>query len=60
MNNIPCWAEVTDVARLTPHLINFFGDGVIGNTTGSDPVIGGSSPPPRASKYILKVPAPFV
>lgn len=25
-----------------------FGDGVIGNTTGSGPVIGGSSPPPRA------------
>ena len=25
-----------------------FGGGVIGNTTGSDPVIGGSSPPPRA------------
>jgi hypothetical protein len=23
------------------------GDGVIGNTTGSGPVIGGSSPPPR-------------
>ena len=25
-----------------------FGGGVIGNTTGSGPVIGGSSPPPRA------------
>ena len=58
MNNIPCWAGVTDVARLTPHLINFFGDGVIGNTTGSDPVIGGSSPPPRTDR--IKSPAPFV
>ncbi len=27
-----------------------FGGGVIGNTTGSGPVIGGSSPPPRASR----------
>jgi uncharacterized SAM-binding protein YcdF (DUF218 family) len=27
-----------------------FGSGVIGNTTGSGPVIGGSSPPPRASR----------
>ena len=26
-----------------------FGGGVIGNTTGSGPVIGGSSPPPRAT-----------
>lgn len=27
-----------------------FGGGVIGNTTGSDPVIGGSSPPLRANE----------
>src|SRR4029079_18729724 len=27
-----------------------FGGGVIGNTTGSGPVIGGSSPPPRATR----------
>ena len=27
-----------------------FGGGVIGNTTGSGPVVGGSSPPPRARK----------
>ena len=26
-----------------------FGGGVIGNTPGSGPVIGGSSPPPRAN-----------
>ena len=29
------------------------GDGVIGNTTGSGPVIGGSSPPPRTKKLKL-------
>jgi uncharacterized SAM-binding protein YcdF (DUF218 family) len=28
-----------------------FGGGVIGNTTGSGPVIGGSSPPPRAPSW---------
>lgn len=27
-----------------------FGGGVIGNTGGSGPFVGGSSPPPRASK----------
>src|ERR1051325_8243558 len=30
-----------------------FGGGVIGNTAGSGPVIGGSSPPPRATRQIL-------
>ena len=29
-----------------------FGGGVIGNTTGSGPVVGGSSPPPRAHRCI--------
>ena len=31
-----------------------FGGGVIGNTAGSGPVVGGSSPPPRATGSILK------
>ena len=38
------------MARLSHHCLKIFGDGVIGNTTGSDPVIGGSSPPPRANQ----------
>ena len=29
------------------------GDGVIGNTAGSGPVVGGSSPPPRTKKASL-------
>ena len=33
-------------------LARTFGGGVIGNTTGSGPVIGGSSPPPRARRLI--------
>ena len=32
-------------------LIASFGGGVIGNTTGSGPVFGGSSPPPRAQAH---------
>ena len=31
--------------------VRTFGGGVIGNTTGSGPVIGGSSPPPRARMH---------
>ena len=41
------------VEKLVPGLATLsrqFGGGVIGNTTGSGPVIGGSSPPPRASR----------
>ena len=39
-------------------LTRTFGGGVIGNTTGSGPVIGGSSPPPRARRLIVDGPAP--
>ena len=35
-----------------------FGGGVIGNTTGSGPVFGGSSPPPRARRHHADSPAP--
>src|SRR5262249_20751900 len=35
------------------HRATTFGGGVIGNTTGSGPVIGGSSPPPRARTTFL-------
>jgi uncharacterized SAM-binding protein YcdF (DUF218 family) len=38
------------VARRAVHPI---GGGVIGNTTGSGPVIGGSSPPPRAHRPVM-------
>ncbi len=54
-----CWAANREIRRLgitrlaeeDPRSVRVwppFGGGVIGNTTGSDPVIGGSSPPPRA------------
>jgi uncharacterized SAM-binding protein YcdF (DUF218 family) len=53
------------VEKLVPGLATLgypFGGGVIGNTTGSGPVIGGSSPPSRAgfTEPRTTQPAPFV
>ncbi len=42
------WWDRGHSGTLTPVT---FGGGVIGNTTGSDPVIGGSSPPLRAKGW---------
>ena len=40
--------------RLHLPLLVTFGGGVIGNTAGSGPVVGGSSPPPRAEEIFEK------
>ncbi len=49
-----------EMGELVPGLgmLSAFGGGVIGNTTGSGPVIGGSSPPPRASTVDSSVDKP--
>ena len=46
------FARTQRVGRLVPGLaiLGSVGGGVIGNTTGSGPVVGGSSPPPRAHR----------
>ncbi len=41
------------ILKISKRKTILIGDGVIGNTTGSGPVIGGSSPPPRTK--ILKL-----
>lgn len=38
----------SSISRTCVRLLASFGDGVIGNTTGSDPVVGGSNPSLRA------------
>jgi uncharacterized SAM-binding protein YcdF (DUF218 family) len=50
-----------EVENLVPGLATLsapFGSGVIGNTTGSGPVIGGSSPPSRAQEALSSHPSP--
>ena len=46
------FGRATRVGRLVPGIaiLSTVGGGVIGNTTGSGPVVGGSSPPPRAQR----------
>lgn len=40
--------------RLNLPLLATIGGGVIGNTAGSGPVVGGSSPPLRAKKFLKR------
>jgi uncharacterized SAM-binding protein YcdF (DUF218 family) len=46
------FGRATRVGKLVPGIaiLSTVGGGVIGNTTGSGPVVGGSSPPPRAHR----------